>query len=212
MQRVALSRALIMRPKVLLLDEPLAALDLKLRKLMQEELRRIHHSIGGTFVYVTHDQEEAMCLANRIVVMQDGRLVQEGTARELYTHPKTRFVSTFIGEANVFKGGRKDNNVTLDIGASFFDSGRDGNIVDVVRPEAITLTDKPTGQPSSCIQLRGRISDIIFLGPHVTCRIVINEQIISVLIPSSTLAKELEIGSDVFIEWDLADNTVLVDD
>ena len=103
-QRVALARALIMHPTVLLLDEPLAALDLQLRKAMQEELRRIHHSIGGTFVFVTHDQGEAMALANRIAVMNDGRLVQEGSAEEVYARPTTRFVSTFIGEANVFPG------------------------------------------------------------------------------------------------------------
>ena len=100
-QRVALARALIMRPDVLLLDEPLAALDLKLRKTMQQELRRIHRSIGGTFVFVTHDQDEAMGLANRIAVMDGGRLIQEGNAEEIYAAPKTRFVSTFIGEANV---------------------------------------------------------------------------------------------------------------
>jgi spermidine/putrescine transport system ATP-binding protein len=107
-QRVALARALIMRPQVLLLDEPLAALDLKLRQAMQEELRRIHQQIGGTFVFVTHDQGEALGLANRIAVMDKGVLVQEGGPEEIYATPKTRFVSTFIGEANVFPGRRGD--------------------------------------------------------------------------------------------------------
>ncbi len=111
-QRVALARALVMRPKVLLLDEPLAALDLKLRQAMQEELRRIHHEIGGTFVFVTHDQSEALALANRIAVMREGRLEQVGTAQEIYDKPKTRFVSTFIGEANLLPGRRVNGRVT----------------------------------------------------------------------------------------------------
>src|SRR5262245_10822844 len=106
-QRVALARALIMRPPVLLLDEPLAALDLKLRQAMQEELRRIHSDIGGTFVFVTHDQGEALSLANRIAVMESGLLVQVGTPEEIYSRPRTRFVSTFVGEANIFAGQRR---------------------------------------------------------------------------------------------------------
>ena len=100
-QRVALARALVMRPKVLLLDEPLGALDLKLRQAMQEELRRIHHQIGGTFVFVTHDQSEALGLADRIAVMEEGGVIQEGGPEEIYARPLTRFVSTFIGEANI---------------------------------------------------------------------------------------------------------------
>ena len=110
-QRVALARALIMRPQVLLLDEPLAALDLKLRHAMQEELRRIHHEIGGTFVFVTHDQGEALALANRIAVMEAGELVQQGDAEEIYARPRTRFVSTFIGEANIFEGRARGGTV-----------------------------------------------------------------------------------------------------
>ena len=124
-QRVALARALVMRPKVLLLDEPLAALDLKLRQAMQEELRRIHHEIGGTFVFVTHDQWEALALANRIAVMREGRLEQVGTAQEIYAKPKTRFVSTFIGEANLLPGRRVNGTVRLAAGPHFADAGPD---------------------------------------------------------------------------------------
>ncbi|MFO1059424.1 MAG: ABC transporter ATP-binding protein [Dongiaceae bacterium] len=138
-QRVALSRALVMRPKVLLLDEPLAALDLQLRKAMQEELRRIHHSIGGTFVFVTHDQEEAMRLANRIAVMQAGRLIQDGSAEEIYARPKTLFVSTFVGEANIFRGERRGGEVRLEIGAAFAAPGPDGRVAAVVRPQAMAI-------------------------------------------------------------------------
>ena len=96
-QRVALARSLVMEPAVLLLDESLAALDLALRKAMQEELRSLHRSIGGTFVFVTHDQHEAMAMANRIAVMKDGRIVQQGTPQEIYDRPATMFVAEFIG-------------------------------------------------------------------------------------------------------------------
>ena len=116
-QRVALARALVMRPQVLLLDEPLAALDLKLRQAMQEELRRIHREIGGTFVFVTHDQGEALALANRIAVMEAGELVQQGDAEEIYARPRTRFVSTFIGEAKSCPAGGSGGRVELAGGA-----------------------------------------------------------------------------------------------
>ena len=112
-QRVALARALVMRPAVLLLDEPLGALDLKLRKQMQAELRRIHRSLGGTFVFVTHDQEEALGLANRIAVMEDGRIVQEGDPKQIYRQPASRFVSTFIGDANLLEGSRASGVIIL---------------------------------------------------------------------------------------------------
>jgi spermidine/putrescine transport system ATP-binding protein len=103
-QRVALARALIKEPAVLLLDEPLAALDLKLRKAMQGELKRLQERVGITFLYVTHDQEEALTLSDRIAVMNDGRILQEGTPEEIYERPTTRFVADFIGQTNFFDG------------------------------------------------------------------------------------------------------------
>ena len=103
-QRVALARALINRPKVLLLDEPLGALDLKLRKVMQLELRDIHQRLGMTFIYVTHDQEEAMVMSDRVVLMNNGHIVQVGTPTEIYNQPGTEFASRFIGEANLLNG------------------------------------------------------------------------------------------------------------
>jgi ABC-type Fe3+/spermidine/putrescine transport system ATPase subunit len=138
-QRIALARAIVMRPKVLLLDEPLAALDLKLRQAMQEELGRIHDEIGGTFVFVTHDQNEALALSNRIAVMNSGRLEQVGTPQDVYARPETLFVSTFIGEANLFAGYRRDNRVVLEAGPSFVDNGDDGPVDVVVRPESISV-------------------------------------------------------------------------
>ena len=103
-QRVALARALINEPTVLLLDEPLAALDLKLRKQMQVELKKLQERVGITFIYVTHDQEEALTLSDRIAVMNEGRILQEGSAEEIYERPRTRFVADFIGQTNFFEG------------------------------------------------------------------------------------------------------------
>jgi spermidine/putrescine transport system ATP-binding protein len=102
-QRVALARALVNRPKVLLLDEPLAALDLKLRKRMQVELKQLQRELGISFIYVTHDQEEALALSDRIAVMSGGRVLQYGPAREVYDHPRSEFVATFLGEANILR-------------------------------------------------------------------------------------------------------------
>ena len=118
-QRVAVARALVNRPAVLLLDEPLGALDLKLRKRLQLELAQIHREVGTVFVYVTHDQEEALALADRIAVMRDGRIEQVGTPREIYRRPRSRFVADFIGESN-------------------FISLADGVVM--VRPEAIRIS------------------------------------------------------------------------
>lgn len=103
-QRVAIARSLVNRPKVLLLDEPLGALDLHLRKSMQIELKRLQRKLGTTYVYVTHDQEEAMTMSDRVVVMHEGRIEQCDTARQIYKHPATRFVSQFLGDANLFTG------------------------------------------------------------------------------------------------------------
>src|SRR3954471_20381565 len=103
-QRVALARALVNHPRVLLLDEPLGALDLKLRKEMQLELKRIQHEVGITFVHVTHDQEEAMTMADEIVIMQDGRIEQQGTPSELYESPRTAFIAGFLGVSNLLRG------------------------------------------------------------------------------------------------------------
>ena len=115
-QRVAIARALVNRPKVLLLDEPLGALDLKLRKQMQIELKRLQKKLGITFIYVTHDQEEALTMSDRIAVMHDGILEQLDAPMEIYEHPKTKFVAGFIGESNIFDGkvtDKKDNVLTV---------------------------------------------------------------------------------------------------
>jgi ABC-type Fe3+/spermidine/putrescine transport system ATPase subunit len=163
-QRVALARALVMRPPILLLDEPLAALDLKLRQSMQEELRRIHSQIGGTFLFVTHDQGEAMSLANRIAVMRDGKLLQVDSPENVYRRPHSLFVATFVGEANVFAGKRRNGLVTLECGGEFHNSGPDGNVDVVVRPEAIEMTLRAA---SDIRRLTGTLIESVFLGSLV---------------------------------------------
>jgi ABC-type Fe3+/spermidine/putrescine transport system ATPase subunit len=163
-QRVALARALVMNPQVLLLDEPLAALDLKLRQAMQEELRRIHREIGGTFVFVTHDQGEALGLANRIAVMKDGRIEQLGTPEDIYLRPQTRFVASFIGEANLLTGRRTGGTIGTACGITFTESGPDGEIALVVRPEAVRRLG-PSERAE--IETTGKVEEAVFLGDHV---------------------------------------------
>jgi ABC-type Fe3+/spermidine/putrescine transport system ATPase subunit len=163
-QRVALARALVMDPQVLLLDEPLAALDLKLRQAMQEELRRIHRIIGGTFVFVTHDQSEALGLANRIAVMKDGRIEQLGTPEEIYSQPATHFIAGFIGEANLLKGRRSAGRIETVCGLVCRAAGPDGAVAVVVRPEnARRLTDPERAE----IEIAGTVEEVVFLGAHV---------------------------------------------
>lgn len=145
-QRIALARALVNRPRVLLLDEPLGALDLKLRKAMQLELKALQRDVGITFIYVTHDQEEALTMADRIAVMRAGKALQVGTPREIYERPNTRFVAAFIGESSFFPGTVTRSNgasatVNLDSGEDLacLAAGASGRVAVAVRPENIQL-------------------------------------------------------------------------
>src|SRR4051812_19682317 len=144
-QRVALARALSKRPAVLLLDEPLGALDLKLRKQMQTELARIHRQVGTTFVFVTHDQEEALSMATRIAIMSGGQVLQQGTPREVYDRPANRFVANFVGDANFLDGtiSRSDGRPTLRLADGYgVDAPADateGPASLMVRPEFLKL-------------------------------------------------------------------------
>jgi ABC-type Fe3+/spermidine/putrescine transport system ATPase subunit len=206
-QRVALARALVMQPRVLLLDEPLAALDLKLRQAMQEELRRIHRQIGGTFVFVTHDQSEALGLANRIAVMDKGEMIQEGGPEEIYASPKTRFVSTFIGEANVFAGRREGGWVTFDAGARIPSSGPDGPVTVVVRPEALRVS--PAVLAADAV-LDGTLVDMIYLGVFVKYVVALpTGQRLTVHNPDAALRRSLSLNAPVKIGWSFADQRVI---
>lgn len=163
-QRVAIARALVNEPKVLLLDEPLGALDLKLRKEMQYELKRIQQEVGITFIFVTHDQEEALTMSDKIVVMKDGEIQQVGTPEEIYNEPENRYVANFIGESNIIPAVMlEDYKVKFDdIVFDCVDFGfKDKQPVDVViRPEDIDIVDVKDGK------MTGEVLSVLFKGVH----------------------------------------------
>ena len=162
-QRVAIARAIVNEPKILLLDEPLGALDLKMRKDMQLELKEMHKKLGITFIYVTHDQEEALTMSDTIVVMNDGVIQQIGTPTDIYNEPKNSFVADFIGESNIFSGTIVGDRKVRFIGHNFdcVDDFKKNEKVDVVvRPEDVTLLDAGKGQ------VDGKIINSIFKGVH----------------------------------------------
>jgi spermidine/putrescine transport system ATP-binding protein len=171
-QRVALARALVTRPRVLLLDEPLGALDLKMRKQLQAELKKLQREVGITFVYVTHDQEEALALSDTIVVMDRGRIVQRGTPAEVYARPQSAYVADFIGEANLIPGRVRETrgaDVTVDAVFGAVGGARvDGRTpapgaaaIVAVRPEHVTLGPGRDGGP---LRHRGEVVEATFLG------------------------------------------------
>ena len=163
-QRVAIARAIANNPKVLLLDEPLAALDLKLRKDMQTELKKIQQQLGITFIFVTHDQEEALSMSDRVVVMDNGKIQQVGTPQDIYNEPKNAFVADFIGESNILDGVMIKDFVAEFSGKTFecLDKGFGiGEKVDVVvRPEDVDIVAPEKGM------LEGIVTSITFLGVH----------------------------------------------
>lgn len=170
-QRVALARALVFEPRVLLMDEPLGALDKKLREWLQLEFKRIHSELGITFIYVTHDQEEALVLSDRIAVFNKGRIEQVGTADELYENPQTLFVAEFLGESNVFPGKVRNNRGTYSLVGNGYDlracetTVPDGSTgVLVVRPERLSVSRASGGPSPAHNVLSGTIRQVIYLG------------------------------------------------
>ena len=162
-QRIAIARALVNEPEILLLDEPLGALDLKMRKEMQLELKQMHDELGITFIYVTHDQEEALTMSDRIVVMSEGRIQQLGTPEDIYNEPKNAFVADFIGESNIFNGIMTGKLRARFCGGEFecVDDIEEGtHITAVVRPEDVEITAPEEGT------IRGIVSSVIFKGMH----------------------------------------------
>ena len=170
-QRVAIARAIVNEPKVLLLDEPLGALDLKLRKEMQIELKKLHERLDMTFLYVTHDQEEALTMSDTVVVMNHGEILQKGTPIDIYNEPANAFVADFIGESNIIPGIMKQDKIIEFLGTVYdcVDTGFDKNEnVDVViRPEDIVLLEEgetSIQQPANL--LKGRVLSCLFKGVH----------------------------------------------
>jgi spermidine/putrescine transport system ATP-binding protein len=218
-QRVALARALVNRPAVLLLDEPLGALDLKLRKEMQMELATLHRELGLTFVMVTHDQEEALSLSNRIAVMNRGHIEQIGSPRSIYDSPQTPFVAEFIGDTNLFQGKAEWDGpyratfTTLGGLHLRVESNADplpnlGNMTFslVVRPEKIHLSSTLPPDAVNCLQ--GTLMQIMYLGTHRQCWVQLtNGEQLMARLPAGTF--DLEESAPVYAYWSPQDCLIL---
>jgi len=218
-QRVALARALVNRPNVLLLDEPLGALDLKLRKALQIELKRVQAEVGITFVYVTHDQEEALTMSDRIAVMSHGQVEQLGTPEELYERPRTRFVADFIGTTNLLTGAVEAADATagtalvrLTGGDTCVVAGMDmaiGRTVELsVRPESILIKASNGAAPAGPDPIRGSVEQVAYLGGNVQYQVRTNGGLaITALAPKTV--QRLPVGSDVDLVWPPTEALVL---
>ncbi|HET7309308.1 MAG TPA: ABC transporter ATP-binding protein [Actinomycetota bacterium] len=217
-QRVALARAIVNQPRVLLFDEPLSALDLQIRRELQIELKDIHRELGGTFVYVTHDQEEAMSMSDRVVVMRLGAIEQTGTPVELYRQPVSLFVASFVGSSNVIpitvKAIRDGAAVVelagieLEVGpASEVRPGEDASLV--LRAEAISLepVDRGASGLEGVTSMRGRVADMRFVGAMVHYRVETAGVRLHVI--ESSEGSLLEEGTDVNVSWRPDDALVL---
>jgi spermidine/putrescine transport system ATP-binding protein len=170
-QRVALARALAPQPKVLLLDEPLSALDLKLRQAMQIELKRLQRETGITFVFVTHDQEEALTMSDRVGVMSNGKLQQVGSAKEIYTKPKNRFVASFIGETNFLAAKAEGGKARLASGDVVdLEGGVSGDVTLTVRPEQVRLV--PLGEAGA---LAATITNLVYFGTDTHVHLALSD-------------------------------------
>ena len=171
-QRVALARALVLRPKVLLLDEPLGALDLKLREAMQGELKTLQHALGVTFVFVTHDQGEALSMADRVAVFNHGRIEQVGAPKDIYERPRTRFVADFVGGSNVIEPERMRAWTGLERPAS-------------LRPEKIALIPAGTSAPLGVIVVEGRVAQVLFHGAAYRVECLAGDERLVISVPAS---------------------------
>ena len=181
-QRVAIARAIVNNPKVLLLDEPLGALDFKLRKDLQRELKNLQRELGITFIYVTHDQEEAMSMSDRIVVMNNGKIEQIGTPKEIYQNPASKFVASFIGENNYF---HKDDQLIA------------------VRPENIKISQSPVGKH------KGIIKDIEFVGTLNKIYIELKGEENTLIVYQMPDQTNLSRNEEVYIHWKLEDEVIM---
>ncbi len=216
-QRVALARALVNRPRALLLDEPLGALDLQLRKQMQAELRRIHQKTGTTFLYVTHDQEEALTMSDRIAVMQDGRVEQMADPRTLYERPTSAFVADFIGTSNLLVMESPAHNaglLTADLGEGqrltaattevLSESATTSRVQITVRPERISVHDAdPAGLDQRASLVRGTVAELVYLGSltQVSVGLSIGVTLVVHALSDSPAVRGLVPGRPVVVTW-----------
>ena len=209
-QRVALARAIVNRPRVLLFDEPLSALDLQIRRELQIELKDIHRELGGTFVYVTHDQEEAMSMSDRVVVMRLGAIEQVGTPVELYRQPVSLFVASFVGSSNVIPvtvNAVQDGVAIIELAGADFEVGPASDVQPgekaslVLRAEAIALepADRGTSRTTGTASMLGRVADVRFVGAMVHYRVETVGALLHVI--ESSEGSLLEEGTDVNVIW-----------
>lgn len=210
-QRVALARALVKRPKVLLLDEPLSALDKKLREEMQLELKRLQNEVGITFLIVTHDQEEALVMADRIAVLHDGRLAQVGTPHDLYEHPQSRFVADFIGAMNFLGGTATQAGVEVEgLGLVRGQSELRGAASIAVRPERVTLMDHAPDDGRNAVP--GVVMDTAYHGSELTVHVGVRggcDTIVARVQTGQIDPAATRPGTDVFCVWDAAHSRIL---
>jgi spermidine/putrescine transport system ATP-binding protein len=230
-QRVALARALVKKPSVLLLDEPLGALDLKLRREMQLELKTMHQQLGLTFVFVTHDQEEAMTMADRIAVMNEGKVLQVGTPEEIYETPATRFVADFIGETNFLPGTLtgvngdiarvqlSDGTITEGVYSNGKQTGASQSVVLTMRPERVAVSAASETSAANTLnanpnQLYGHVMQTYYIGTDVRYLINVgNGQQISARVQNTGTGSHMryEVGQPVNVSWDWQNARVLVE-
>ena len=196
-QRIAIARALVNEPKVLLLDEPLGALDLKLRQEMQIELKRMQQKLGITFIFVTHDQEEALSMSDTIVVMNKGKIQQMGSPEDIYNEPKNSFVARFIGQSNIFDGVMLDDFKVKFCDTEFdcVDKGfyKNEDIEVVIRPEDIKMVSPQEGM------LKGKVTSVVFKGVHYEIEVIENDRKWILHNTKNAVVGE-ELGMDIYPE------------
>lgn len=212
-QRVALARALVNRPQVLLLDEPLGALDLKLRKAMQLELKSLQTQVGITFIYVTHDQEEALTMSDYIAVMNAGKILQLGRATEIYEEPATKFVADFIGESNFINGHvRELNGDTVRVDANALSvvaaanpglrAGQD--VIIAIRPERMLLS--PSKMEPLINTYPGKIQELVYSGSTTMYQVRVNDQVVlnvrEANVGNAASVSDLHVGDSVWVHWE----------
>jgi spermidine/putrescine transport system ATP-binding protein len=217
-QRVALARALVNHPKVLLLDEPLGALDLKLRQAMQVELKELQERVGITFVYVTHDQEEALTMSDRIAVMDGGDLLQVGSPQEIYDRPRTRFVADFIGDTNLLEATvLDDQRVRLPDGSVIrvpADGATGSRVTVAIRPEKVGLWRPDAERDQRLDAVHGRIERVTFLGNSISYEVRIEATspfAMHVRQGNTPGIEHFDAGEDVRVRWSPSSATVLED-
>ncbi len=224
-QRIALARALVIEPSVLLLDEPLSNLDLKLRKQMRFELKRIQQELGVTTIYVTHDQEEALSMSDRVLVMNDGEAEQIDDSLSIYNEPATEFVADFIGEANLFDGtvvSQTDAGIDVDLddigvearvaanGVSQDGPLADGTEVTIsVRPENVSLSESTDDVTGTTNRVRGTIRSYTFLGKVTRFLIDVNGEELLVEVPGRAGQRRFESGDSIVVTWDPKESIVV---